>query len=146
MKILLFFVIAIITTAPIHANEPPEVRELATTYMRLSNEKQHKDLFAKCIFSEGITDEISGITMQMLKSVNMIQSFNIEKPTDQDKKKFSEGVATGKFGQLYLNLEPLWVIAFSIPTSNTIPTSTLRVFVGTEAGKWRVAMLVPKKK
>ena len=131
--------------APLYANEPTEVRELATTYMTLRNEKKYDELIAKCLCRERVTDAMLQATRQVLGFGVTIQSFKIEKATDQDKQLFREGVVLGNQGRLYSNLDPVWVIVFSCPASGATPASTERVTVGQVGDKWRVSMLAPKK-
>lgn len=145
MKIQHSLLPALVMVHPLHADEPTEVRELATTYMTLRNEKKYDELIAKCLCRERVTDAMLQATKQVLGFGATIQSFKIEKATDRDKQLFREGVVLGDQGRLYSNLDPAWVIVFSCPASGSKPASTERVTVGQVGDKWRVSMLAPKK-
>jgi hypothetical protein len=145
MKIQYFLLPAVVIVSPLYANEPAEVRELATTYMTLRNEKKYDEIIANCLFRDRVTDPMLQATRQILEFGFTIQSFKIEKATDQDKQLFREGVVHGDHGRLYSNLDPAWVIVFSRPALGATPASTERVTVGQVGDKWRIAMLVPKK-
>lgn len=136
---------AAVMVSSVYADEPAEVRELATNYMTLRNEKKYDELIEKCLCRERVTDEMTKATRQVLEFGGMIQSFKIEKATDQDKQLFKEGVVFGDHGRLYSNLDPAWVMVFSKPSSGTTPASTERVTVGKVGDKWRISMLTPKK-
>lgn len=150
MKIQLFLVPAIVMVSPVYANEPAEVRELATNYMTLRNEKKYDELIEKCLCKEHVTDAIMKATRQVLGFGGTIKSFKIEKATDKDKQMFKEGAVLGDQGRLYSNIDPVWVIVFSCPSSGaTLNGATLasteRVAVGQVGDQCRISMLTPKK-
>ena len=145
MKKPLSLLSAIVLVAPLYANEPAEVGELAASYKTLRNEKKYDELIAKCFCRERVTDAMLQATKQVLGFGATVESFKIEKATDQDKKLFLEGAVFGDQGRLYSNLDPAWVIVFTCAASGKNPASTERVAVGQDGDKWRISMLAPKK-